>query len=292
MKTAAEKTLEQIRTLKDTAQKSGGIALLNKSGQLPTGLLPEEALENGGNLLNITQQTPLPSGEFYTFETAISTILEKRRIKGLCITYESIAGQWAMKQFVGTGPKDWTSPSSWKDFGDGGDIKSIDILKGTQIKTLQPDRSGRVQLSIPTIDVDETLTQDGTNPVQGKAIVAALQNINPGKKLRLNTIESGGNKAFSISLLDEEDNELSTTEQFSSGNGSSVAATKIVLERITGSLTTKAGAEVKLKFRYAHIDTSTNSSTGTPAMAEISVTRGTNVNIIKMQLQAAVEESL
>ena len=108
-----------------------------------------------------------------------------------------------------------------------------------------------MQLNVPTIQVDETITPGGTNPVQGKAIAAALANINPGKKLRLNTIENGNDKAFSISLLDENDEELSTTEQFSGGGGGgSVAATKIVLERITGSLTTKAGAEVKLQFRY------------------------------------------
>ena len=88
-------------------------------------------------------------------------------------------------------------------------------------------------------------------------------------------------------MLDEEDNELSTTEQFTGGGGGgNVAATKIVLERITGSLTTKAGSEVKLQFRYDHVDTSTNNSTGTPAAAEISVVRGANVNVIKMQLQA------
>ena len=144
-----------------------------------------------------------------------------------------------------------------------------------------------MQLNVPTIQVDETITPGGTNPVQGKAIAAALANINPGKKLRLNTIENGNDKAFSISLLDENDEELSTTEQFSGGGGGgSVAATKIVLERITGSLTTKVGAEAKLQFRYDHIDTSTNGSTGTPAVAEITIIRGANVNIITMQLQA------
>ena len=240
----------------------------------------------GGNVYNATAKHQTAYGDFMG---AVNEVPKKERVNGLIVTAQ-VGTEWQTKQFIGISPRDetdWTDPASWRTFGDTGGVKEIEYIRGTDTAILKPNKAGRVQLNVPAIEVDETLTQDGTNPVQGKAIAAALKNINPGKKLRLNTIENGGDKAFSISLLDEEDNELSTTEQFTGGGGGgSVAATKIVLERITGSLTTKAGSEVKLQFRYDHIDTSTNSSTGTPALAEISVIRGANVNVIKMQLQA------
>lgn len=239
----------------------------------------------GGNVYNATAKHLTSYGDFMG---AVDEVPKKERVNGLIVTAQ-IGLEWQTKQFIGTTPMDdtdWANPASWRTFGDTGGVKEIEYIRGTDTAILKPNKAGRVQLNVPTIQVDETITPGGTNPVQGKAIAAALANINPGKKLRLNTIENGNDKAFSISLLDENDEELSTTEQFSGGGGGgSVAATKIVLERITGSLTTKVGAEAKLQFRYDHIDTSTNSSTGTPALAEISVIRGANVNVIKMQLQ-------
>lgn len=240
----------------------------------------------GGNVYNATAKHLTT---FADFMGACELVPKKERISGLIVT-ALVLTEWQSRQYVGNTPQndtEWSNPTNWRTFGDTGGIKEIEYIRGTDTAILKPNKAGRVQLNVPTIQVDETITPGGTNPVQGKAIAAALTNINPGKKLRLNTIENGNDKAFSISLLDENDEELSTTEQFSGGGGGgSVAATKIVLERITGSLTTKAGAEVKLQFRYDHIDTSTNSSTGTPAMADISVIRGANVNVIKMQLQA------
>ena len=270
--------------------KAGGIAKLNEHGKIPTNQLPKEALESGGNTYNFTAENGNGVNDFIQ---AVNAVPRDKRKQGLVVTAFVIGQDWITAQYIGgnnyTNDDVWRSPTNWKPFGGGGtgNVKKLEVVKGTKTEELEPDKDGKIQLNIPTIDVDETLTQDGTNPVQGKAIAAALKNINPGKKLRLNTIENGNDKAFSISLLDENDEELSTTEQFSGGGGGgSVAATKIVLERITGSLTTKSGAEVKLQFRYDHIDTSTNSSTGTPALAEISVIRGANVNVIKMQLQA------
>lgn len=240
----------------------------------------------GGNVYNATAKHLTT---FADFMGACELVPKKERISGLIVT-ALVLTEWQSRQYVGNTPQndtEWSNPTNWRTFGDTGGIKEIEYIRGTDTAILKPNKAGRVQLNVPTIQVDETITPGGTNPVQGKAIAAALTNINPGKKLRLNTIENGNDKAFSISLLDENDEELSTTEQFSGGGGGgSVAATKIVLERITGSLTTKAGAEVKLQFRYDHIDTSTNGSTGTPAVAEITIIRGANVNIITMQLQA------
>lgn len=266
--------------------KAGGIAKLNEHGKIPLNQLPDEALTSGGNVYNATAKHLTT---FADFMAACELVPKKERISGLIVT-ALVLTEWQSRQYVGNTPHydtEWKDPTNWRTFGDAGGIKEVEYIRGTDTAILTPNKAGRVQINIPAITVDETLTQDGTNPVQGKAIAAALANINAGKKLRLNTIESGGDKAFSITLLDEEDNELSTTEQFTGGGGGgNVAATKIVLERITGSLTTKVGAEAKLQFRYDHIDTSTNGSTGTPAVAEITIIRGANVNIITMQLQA------
>lgn len=74
---------------------------------------------------------------------------------------------------------------------------------GTESKDITPDAEGTGILNIPVVNVDETLTPDGTNPVQGRAVHAAIENIQAGASVLLNTIGEGDDKAFSISLLDK-----------------------------------------------------------------------------------------
>jgi hypothetical protein len=161
------------------------------------------------------------------------------------------------------GDGEWEEWASVKGGGDA--IKKITITQGMNTQELTPDESGNVDMEIPRIEVDETLTEGGTNPVQGGAILNAIKENEGlfGADLLLNTIGEGDDKAYSLSLLDKNGEVLSTTETFTGGGGSgSAVGTKVVLTRITANPTVKFGDRVQLQFLYDQIDASTNDSTG------------------------------
>lgn len=242
-----------------------------------------------GNVFNVTELVPLESG-YYTLATAIIAIPEEFRRKGLVVTFESAQGKWLSYQFIGTSLESFTAVASWGEFGGAGTVKQITLNGEKQT----PDEQGNVTLSVDEIQVDETLTATGTNPVQGKVIQAAIERIEAGAALLLNTLGEGDDKAYSLSLLDKNGEVMSTTEAFSGGGGGggSVATTKIVLTRITDNLTVKAGEEVKLQFMYDQIDTTSGSSTGNPAQAVITISRGATSNTINQTLSAGSTTTL
>lgn len=140
------------------------------------------------------------------------------------------------------------------------------------------------------IDVDAALDEKSENPVQNKAISAALaaaEKIN-GVGLKLNTVNNG--KAFSISLLNKKEEVLSITDQFSGGSGS--GAVKIVLTKITANPTTKEGDSVLLQYSYDHIDSSTGASTGLSGIATITICHGTTVNTLTDRVSAGATKSI
>ena len=132
------------------------------------------------------------------------------------------------------------------------------------------------------ITVDETITPDGTNPVQGKAVHAAIEGINAVADIRLNTIEEG---VYSLSCIDKKGKVMSTTESFSGGGGSGLT-TKIVLTRISESKTLKLGDKVEIAFKYDQVDSATGESTGNAAEATVIITHGSVVNEIGLHLSA------
>ncbi|MFT0206128.1 hypothetical protein ACMSFV_19735 [Bacteroides thetaiotaomicron] len=163
---------------------------------------------------------------------------------------------------------------------------------GTESKDITPDAEGTGILNIPVVNVDETLTPDGTNPVQGRAVHAAIENIQAGASVLLNTIGEGDDKAFSISLLDKNGEVLSTTESFTGGGGGNIATTKIVLTRITANPTVKLGDTVKLQFTYDQIDTASGNSTGNGAKATVTVTRGAISSSYELDIAAGSTTTL
>lgn len=154
----------------------------------------------------------------------------------------------------------------------------LTLQKGTESEEVETDSNGNMTLNIPTVEVDSTLIDSSTNPVSGGAVKAELDRIGSkfGASVRLNTIESGDGKAYSISLLDENGEELNTTDQFSGGGSGTIQTTKIVLTRLSESSTVKKGDTVKLSYQYDQIDTTTEESTGNAATVTTTVTYGAN----------------
>ena len=245
---------------------------------------------SGSGYYNVTLEIPLASG-YYTKDTAVAALagvkIKDAQKPGMIITFEEAAGKWVDYRFEGTSIDSFTSAAAWKRHGGGDAIKTIHVSRGTQAEDLKPDEAGNVNLDIPVVDVDETITPDGTNPVQGKAVHAAIEGIEAGTALQLNTIGEGDDKAFSISLLDKNGEVMSTTETFTGGGGGgSTATTKIVLTRITANPTIKLGDTVKLQFMYDQIDTTSGSTTGQAGKATMTVSRGATSSTFELNLAA------
>lgn len=234
---------------------------------------------SGNGFYNVTLLHPLNTG-FYTKETAIAVLkdadIDNEQKPGMVITFEIASGEWVDYRFVGTDIAAFLEPSAWEEYGGKGAVKKITVSRGAAITELTPDKSGNVNLDIPVVEVDETIDENSTNPVQNKAIAAEFKGIGGkyGAALRLNTIGEGDEKAYSLSLLTEGGEELSTTETFTGGGGGSVATTKITLTRLTPNPTVKNGDTVELSYKYDQVDTTTGESTGNSAKAIVTVVRG------------------
>ena len=194
---------------------------------------------SGSGFYNITKLHPLGSG-YYTKETAVAALADSDIAEedkpGMIITFEVSAGKWEDYRFEATDTGNWLEPSAWKRFGGGDAIKRIRITKGTASEDLTPNEQGEVSLDIPVLEVDQAVNENSTNPVSGKGVAAELKKFGStyGTALQLNEIGEGDDKVYSVSLLNEQGDVISTTDQFTGGGGGgSVSATKVVLTRIT-----------------------------------------------------------
>lgn len=245
----------------------------------------------GGNTLNI-----LGDGEStgsYTLMTAIQKVPVDARKNGKCITYPLGDGKWETKQFTGTDIANWSDLSKWDDFGGGGKVKKI--LVNGRPQEIKPD--GSVDLAVTEVTVDSTIDENSTNPVQSKVIAAELKKFMSKDNLgiELNTIGSGADTKFSISLTDKGE-AFATTDPFSGGGGGGGGQTspsKIVLTRVTpATLTVKSGTEVKISYKYDHVDIKTEETTGLPGKATISITHGTNVTTYTKTIAAGNSDTI
>lgn len=246
---------------------------------------------SGSGFYNVTLEQPLETG-YYTKETAVAamaaTDVDDEQKPGMIMTFEAAAGKWLDYRFEGTDTSSFGDAAAWKRYGGGDAIKRLHVTKGTAAEELSPDEDGNVSLDIPVTEVDETLDENSTNPVQNKAIAAELKKMGGkyGAALQLNTIGEGDEKAYSMSLLDENGEVLSTSDQFTGGGGGSLQATKIELTRVTANPTVKMGDTVKLVYTYDQVDTATGESTGNPARAVVTVSRGANSSTLEATLAA------
>jgi hypothetical protein len=306
--TAAQSANNAAQNANTAAQSAvRKITTKNKKGDTISELTPNAAGNvdlmmtgdgSGSGFYNVTLQHKLASG-FYTKETAVAALknadIDLEQKPGMIITFESSAGKWLDYRFEGTNTESFLTPQAWNRYGGGDAIKKITVSKGTATNELTPDESGSIGIDIPVVTVDKTLIEGGTNPVEGGAILKAIQENESlfGAQLLLNTIGEGDDKVYSLSLLDKNGEVLNTTESFTGGGGSgSTVGTKVILTRITENPTVKYGDTVKLQFLYDQIDTSNNSSTGNSAKATVTVVFGAVSNAFELDIAAGSTVSL
>ena len=247
---------------------------------------------SGSGFYNVTKEIPL-SGGYYTKDTAVAALAEADidddAKLGMIITFEAEAGKWLDYRFEGTDTSSFLEPSAWNRYGGGDAIKKIKVTKGTATEELTPDEQGGVSIEIPVVEVDQSVNENSTNPVSGKGVAAKINEkaATYGTAVRLNEIGDGDDKAYSLSLLNEEGDVISTSDMFTGGGGSgTVATTKVSLTRITPNKTVKSGDEVKLTYKYDQTDTTTGESTGNPGRVTVTVTQGANTNTMTQTVAA------
>ena len=246
---------------------------------------------SGNGFYNVTQLHPLGSG-YYTKETAVAALADAdiadEDKPGMVITFEASAGKWLDYRFEGTDVSSFLTASAWNRYGGGDAIKKIRVTKGTTTEDLAPDGQGVANLDIPVVEVDQSVNENSTNPVSGKGVAAKINEkaSTYGTALQLNEIGEGTDKAYSLSLLNEAGEVISTSDMFTGGGGGMVATTKVVLTRVTPNKTVKAGDEVKLTYTYDQTDTATGESTGNPGRATVTVTQGANTSTLTQTISA------
>jgi hypothetical protein len=245
----------------------------------------------GSGFYNVSVQHPLIEG-YYTIETALQAIandkIDDEDKKGKIITFEVSAGKWEDYRFSGTSIESWLEPSAWERFGGGDAIKKIKVTKGISVQELTPDEHGQVDLEIPVVEVDQAVNENSTNPVSGKAVFNELKKNTDSvaSGIQLNEIGEGDQKVYSISLLNAGGEVISTTDQFSGAGGGSSLATKVILTRVTANKTVKIGDDVKLTYKYDHVNSETGESTGNPAKAIVTIIQGANTNTLESNIYA------
>ena len=239
----AQKTTEHFNAL-----EKGGISEGMLSDDLKESLKPS-AGGKGGNTFNVTDQVPLESG-FYTLDTAIAAVPEKNRSKGLCITFETAVGKWLTKQFVGTDITSWESAASWEDFGGAGTVKQVTV-NGDR-KT--PDASGNIDITIPAVEVDETLDQESTNAVQNKAIASKFNEIEGGTLASSDVEVSDDGTSVHVSLRNKSGGEITALDlpMGSGGGGGETTTTKVLISAIVDNAIIKKGGNAMLTYTYDH----------------------------------------
>ena len=246
---------------------------------------------SGNGFYNVTQLHPLGSG-YYTKETAVAALadadIDDADKPGMVITIEVAAGKWEDYRFCGTDVDTFLEDSAWERYGGADAIKKIRVTRGTATEEKLPDEQGEVAIDIPQVEVDQSVNENSTNPVSGKAVSAAINEkaFTYGTALQLNEIGEGDDKAYSLSLLNESGEVISTSDVFTGGGGGTVATTKVQLTRITPNKTVKVGDEVKLTYKYDQTDTTTGESTGNPGRVTVTVTQGANTNTLTQNVAA------
>ena len=265
---------DRTEILKDKAYVCGGVVYVWSDEEEN---LVEISGSGGGNTYNVTEQVPLESG-YYTLETAIAAVEEKKRAKGRCITYETAQGKWETKQFKGTNIESWEQAASWEDFGGDGTVKSV-TLNG---KKLEPGEDGNVAITISETEVDESLNASSTNPVQNAAVTAKLMEIEASTVLGMNAELSDDGSSVRLALTNKSGAEIASADipAGSGGGGGDASTTKIVLDAAVSKTIIKEGDSAMLTWTYDHQYSSGDekgTSTGQKATVSIEMKRGATV---------------
>lgn len=112
---------------------------------------------------------------------------------------------------------------------------------------------------------DKDLDKKSMNAIANAAVAGEFERIAKvyGASLRLNTKEEEGSTAFSLTLLDKEGNELSTTEYFSGGGGG--GGLTMIVTRRKSSVLSQFGSAALLELSFTSKIGGTSTGNGTVA---------------------------
>ena len=250
---------------------------------------------SGAGFYNVTTQIPLSTG-YYTLNTAVAAVaavgIEDDQKKGMVITFEEAAGKWVNYRFIGSDISTFADVTSWKLYIEDTYVRTISVVKGTTTTKTSPDSEGNVTIEVPVVNIDETLSQSSTNPVQNKAVYARFNDFDTkyGQVVKLITNTSGTETKYKIGLYainsQSEEVPLSETEEFSAGGGSGpTTATQIKLTRTgTSSTIIKTGLSAVIKMTYDQIYTASGESTGATGVATIRISHGSNYDTLTQSI--------
>lgn len=257
--------------LKDKTYVCGGVVYVWSEEEEN---LVEISGSGGGNTYNVTEQVPLENG-YYTLETAIVAVEEKKRAKGRCITYETAQGKWETKQFKGTSTDSWEQAASWEDFGGDGTVKSVTVNG----KKMEPNHDGNVDITINETEVDESLNTNSTNPVQNAAVATKLAEIEASTVLGMSAELSDDGSSVRVALTNKSGAEIASADipAGSGGGGGDASTTRIVLNAAVDKSIIKEGDSAMLTWTYDHQYSNGDekgTSTGQKATVSIEMKRG------------------
>ena len=224
--------------------------------------------KSGGNTYNVTEKQPLGTGEYYTLETAIKAVEAKERKKGRCVSYEAEAGRWETKQFTGTDTSSWEEAASWEDFGGAGTVKSITVNGTAQ----RPDEQGNVNLTLKETDVDESLDEESTNPVENRVVATKVKELEAHTLHTMEVVADGEDNY--LYAYDEKGNAITQTKLPAGGGGGTSTTSRILVTAKVSNDLIKEGGSTTLAWTYDHVN-SENESDGVKATVTISVKLGT-----------------
>ena len=233
---------------------------------------------SGSGFYNVTVEQPLPGG-YHTLATAVESLsnadIDDEAKPGLIMTFEVSAGKWVDYRFCGSSIDNFLNVASWEEYG-GGKIKQIS-LNGQNIT---PDAEGKVNIVIDEQEVDTTLDQNSTNPVQNSTVTAKFNEIEAATVFDMSAEVSDDETTVRLALKNKSGAEIAAVDipAGSGGGGEGDASTtKIVLNASVDNPIVKEGGNVKLTYTFDHQYSSGDDkgvSTGQKATVSIQMRRG------------------
>ena len=233
---------------------------------------------SGSGFYNLTVELPLANG-YYTFETAIGALanadIDDEAKPGMIMTFEVSAGKWVDYRFCGSSIDNFLDAASWEEYG-GGKIKQISVNG----QNVTPDAEGKVNIVIDEQEVDTTLDQNSTNPVQNSTVTVKFNEIEAATVFDMSAEVSDDESTVRLALKNKSGAEIAAVDipAGSGGGGDGDASTtKIVLNTSVDNLIVKEGGNVKLTYTFDHQYSSGDDkgvSTGQKATVSIQMLRG------------------
>lgn len=235
---------------------------------------------NGTGFYNVTDE--LNNGLALSVSEAVTLIgkakiADKKKKAPFIMTFKDNDGVWEDWRFIGTATSQWGTATSWERHDAGQCIKGIKINNVEQT----PDSNNVVNIPIDTVEVDETLDQESTNPVQNKAIATKITEIEDAMPASMEADVSEDASTVTLKLKNKSNTEIASVDFPAGGGGSgTTSTTRINISATANDLTTdiiRKGDSVKLKYTYDHVYTSgdnAGTSTGQKATIVIQLKRG------------------